>query len=125
MTTLDLELEIEVKVIKLPQSEEEREELQAIKVNKGELDLSDLPLEYKKLVINLKDIDAKGEFDADHTLLYLPYGAFIAKVPFRNFMAIYETITGKVVRKIGDFQINYEKKAEKKPTRKRFSEDEE
>lgn len=107
---MPLELEIEVKVQK-PLVEEDVEDLEAKRIigKQPMIDVINLndesKFEYRRLTIDIEDIDCKGDFDGQHTVLYFPYGMFLVRMSYDKFMHIYETMTGRTVKKLSDFKF--------------------
>lgn len=112
-----LELEIEVKTAKPFR----QEDLEDAKVNSliGKTDLGVFTLdneerfEYKRITIRLDQVESRGDFDGVHTVLYLPYGTFLANINYDKFNVIYHSMTGiSLPKKISDFSFARKRKEE-------------
>lgn len=104
-----LELEVEVKTQKLL-DKEDLEEMDTNRVIGKPLmefvSLSDeTKFEYRRLRIKLDQLDSWGDFDGVHTVLYLPYGTFLANIPYDRFNGIYTAMTSIELKRVSDFQI--------------------
>lgn len=109
---MSLELELEVKVMKPPTDEEDDIQANAKKVlgNKslldGSLDINDPEkFEYRRLAIKLNQLEGRGDFDGIHTVIYLPYGTFLARIPYDHFNIIHEAMTGIATKRVSDYHI--------------------
>lgn len=111
------ELELEVKVKKFPETQDDLESEDANRIiGKNsilDLDLNDeSKFEYRKIVIRLSQVEGRGDFDGFHTILYLPWGVFLARIPFEEFNMIYENLMNLTVKRITDYRFNYVKPEE-------------
>lgn len=103
------ELQVEVKVQK-PMGEEDVEEMENKRIiGRGLVDMINIndedKFEYKRLVLKLWEIDSRGDFDGVHTIVYVPYGTFLVKMPYDKFNYIYEAMTGTKLRTEADFKF--------------------
>lgn len=117
------ELEVEIKVPKIPETEDEKQEFEAKRVIKGILDVNDLNTVHRKLTIKLTDIRSYGDYDGVYTVAYLTYAVILINIPYLQFQAIYETLTGKIAKKMSDFKFAMQ--PEKPKRRRKFDEDDE